>query len=111
MPIVMPEIACFPEDLLANPPDDVEGRRWRVAQTMARQEKSLARDLARLEIPFYLPLVPRRLECKGRRLISYSPLFNGSVFIYANEGERHQCFATRRVADIVEASDQISLRD
>jgi hypothetical protein len=111
MPIVMPETACFPEDLLANPPDDFEGRRWRVAQTMARQEKSLARELARLEIPFYLPLVPRRLEYKGRRVVSYSPFFSGSVFLYATDEERRICLATRRVSSILEPHDQKELRD
>jgi hypothetical protein len=109
MPVVRSEISCFPKDLLTNTPVDVPGRRWFVAHTMARQEKSLARDLYRRQIPFYLPLQPRRLSYKGRRVLSHHPLFSSFVFLYADEQERHFCLATGRVASILQVDDQTTL--
>jgi hypothetical protein len=110
MPIIRPEISCNPQDLLITPPVDIEGRRWFAANTLARQEKSLARDLLRHGIPFYLPLLSRRLVYKGRSVWSYAPLYSGFVFLYANDQEQRACLATGRVAAILEIADQDGLR-
>ncbi len=111
MPIARPEIACHPNDLLTCLPQDAADRRWIVAQTLARQEKSLARDLLRCGIPFYLPLMPRRLSYKGRQASSYVPLYPGFVFLYANADERQTCLATGRIAVILEIGDQLRFRE
>jgi hypothetical protein len=111
MPIVLPEVTCFPKDLMAKLPSEVEGRSWMVANTMARQEKSLARDLVAHGIPFYLPLVPRRLAYKGRKLVSLHPVFSGFVFIFATEDERRRCLATGRVATVLNVPDQDRMYD
>ena len=106
MPLVGPEISCYPEDLLTTAPNEVPGRRWSVAHTMARREKALARELRRCEIPFYLPLRRQRLSSKGRRALSYHPVFAGFVFIYANDQESLCCLATRHVAAVLPVADQ-----
>jgi hypothetical protein len=77
---------------------------------LARQEKSLARELLRRGIPFYLPLLSRRLVYKGRSVLSCAPLYSGFVFLYANEQEQRACLATGRVAAVLEVADQDGLR-
>jgi hypothetical protein len=78
---------------------------------LARQEKSLGRDLLQRNVPFYLPLLPRHLSYRGRKAVSYSPLFSGILFCYANESERQICFETRRAVAIIEVADQAGLHD
>ena len=109
MPIIRPEIACNPEDLLVSLPLHIPNRRWRVVQTLARQEKSLGRDLIPREVPFYLPLLPRHLNYHGRKAISYMPLFSGILFCYANDEERRLCLETHRVVSILDVADQPGL--
>ena len=58
MPILEEETTHFPGDAIERWAGD--GRRWLALYTKARQEKSLARELLKYRIPFYLPLVKRR---------------------------------------------------
>ncbi len=109
MPIVVPAVNCHPIDLLARLPDEVPGRRWRVACTMPRQEKSLARELFQRGVPFYLPLVAKRLLYKHRTTKSYLPLFSGFVFLYANDQERAAALETGRISTVLEVPDQAAL--
>lgn len=109
MPIVVPAVNCHPIDLLSRPPQDAPGRRWLVACTMPRQEKSLARELFQRGVPFYLPLLAKRLLYKRRSTKSYLPLFSGFVFLYANDQERAAALETGRVSTILEVPDQAAL--
>jgi hypothetical protein len=109
MPVVRPEISCYPYDLLTNPPTEPPERRWMIAHTLARQEKSLARDLCSREIPFYLPLAERWLSYKARRVLSLIPLYSGFVFLFVNEQERLTCMSTRRIANLLSVADQAGL--
>ncbi len=109
MPIVVPAVSCHPIDLLARLPDDVPGRRWLVACTMPRQEKSLARELFQRGVPFYLPLLAKRLLYKRRSTKSYLPLFSGFVFLYANDQERTAALETGRISTILDVPDQAEL--
>ena len=52
----------FPETLLESFDSSAGIGQWMVVYTKPRQEKSLARDLLRRSIPFYLPLVKRTLH-------------------------------------------------
>ena len=52
------------------------------------KRKSLARDLLHLQIPFYLPLVSRRLLIRSRPIRTYVPLFAGYVFAYGTDANR-----------------------
>src|ERR1043166_8139358 len=109
MPIVVPAVSCHPTDLLNRLPDEVPGRRWLVACTMPRQEKSLARELYSRGVPFYLPLLAKRLLYKRRSTKSYLPLFSGFVFLYADDRERAAALATGRISTILEVPDQEEL--
>lgn len=109
MPILAPETSLYPANLLddfVQPPSD---RLWWAVYTLARQEKSLARDLLDRAIPFFLPLVPKENLIRGRRVRSYIPLFTGYVFLYGSDDERVKCLTTNRVSRILPVTDGVQL--
>lgn len=104
MPILAPEPSLFPDTLLDTPPAD-EPRQWWAVYTRSRQEKSLARQLHAMQVPFYLPLVPKVHVCGGRKIKSLLPLFTSYLFLYATDQERFDTLATQRVAHLFRAPD------
>lgn len=109
MPILKEEPSLFPPGLLAELPGEVAQRRWMALYTKARQEKSLAREMLKHGVPFYLPLVKKTGISRGRRRTSLSPLFAGYVFIFADEAERVKTLMTNRVSRILAVEDQEQL--
>jgi transcriptional antiterminator RfaH len=105
MPILREEPSMYPETLLDAAPSDVAGRRWLAVYTKARQEKSLARELLKYGIPFYLPLVRKAAISRGRKRVSLSPLFGGYVFLFASEEERVRSLTTNRISRILAVDD------
>lgn len=101
MPILKEEPNLYPETLLDEPPADVADRHWFALYTKARQEKSLAREMRKQRIPFYLPLVKKMNVSRGRRRVSLSPLFGGYVFLFAADEERVRCLATNRISRVL----------
>ena len=101
MPILKEEPNLYPEALLDDPPVDAPDRRWFALYTKARQEKSLAREIHRQRIPFYLPLVKKTNISRGHKRISLTPLFGGYVFLFAAEEERVRCLATNRISRVL----------
>jgi len=110
MPILAAEPCWFPAPLFdqAEPLTDAE-RVWWVLHTRPRQEKSLARQLCVAQVPFYLPLVARRLRIRGRTLTSHVPLFGGYLFVLGNREERVTALTTNRVVQCLEVKDQADL--
>ena len=100
MPILAAEPSLFPENLLSDLSLHTPERRWWAIYTKSRQEKSLARQLLALEVPFYLPLIPKVSNIGGRRVKSLLPLFGGYLFLYASDEERMQALATNRIAQM-----------
>ncbi len=96
MPILPPEPHLYPETLF-EAPAEAEERTWWVLYTRPRQEKSLARQLLKLQIPFYLPVVTSRNRIRGRILESQLPLFPNYLFLRAGADERLAALDTRRV--------------
>ena len=107
MPILSREPDLFPEELLDELylPESAE-RLWWVLHTRPRQEKSLARELHRWRIPFYLPQVARRRLIAGRRFTAHVPLFAGYLFLLGDQEERVDAQVTRRVVRTLEVPDQ-----
>jgi len=101
MPILKEEPSLYPETLLDEAPLDVADRRWFALYTKARQEKSLARELLKHRIPFYLPLVKKTNVSRGRKRISRMPLFGGYVFLFGADEERVRCLATNRISRVL----------
>jgi transcriptional antiterminator RfaH len=101
----------YPDYLLSEEAiaDDTE-KVWWVLHTRPRQEKSLARQLYRGRIPYYLPLIPHRWRLRGRMVTSHVPLFPGYVFLFGDREERLAALMTNRVVRVLEVPAQVILR-
>jgi transcriptional antiterminator RfaH len=100
MPIIAPETSCFPANLLDDFTTEPSERRWWAVYTRARMEKALARQLLAMEVPFYLPLIPKTTRIGGRPVKSLLPLFGGYLFLFGTESERIHTMETKRVAQL-----------
>ena len=98
MPILPRQRDIFPASLFDEPPA-ADGRGWIAFYTLSRREKDLMRKLEAATVPFYSPLVKRRLRSPGGRTrISYVPLFPGYVFSLVDDEQRRTALATNTVA-------------
>ena len=104
MPILASETSLFPANLLEDFTSVASERRWWAVYTRSRMEKSLARQLLAMEVPFYLPLIPKTSRIAGRAVKSLLPLFGGYLFMFGNDEERLRTLETNRVAHLWEAS-------
>ena len=110
MSALPPEQALFPEGLLDAPgPLEMEGRSWWALHTLPRQEKSLARDLIGLQVPFYLPLIVRNSVVRRRIISAHVPLFPGYLFLMASHEERLAVLGTGRVARTLSVAEPMVL--
>jgi len=100
MPILAAETSVYPANLLDDFTIQSSDRRWWAVYTRSRMEKSLARQLLAMDVPYYLPLIPKTMRICGRAVKSLLPLFGGYLFVYGTEEERIQTFATNRVSQI-----------
>ena len=113
MPILPKHRDTFPDDLLeaAGSPAGGPGR-WLVLYTLARREKDLMRRLEAAAVPFYAPMIPRRLKSAGGRTrTSFVPLFPGYVFSLADEDQRRTALATNCIARWIPVGDERMLVD
>jgi transcription antitermination factor NusG len=86
--------------------------RWVAFYTLARREKDLMRKLEAAAIPFYAPLVRRRLHTAGGRVRhSFVPLFAGYVFAPVDDQQRRDALATNTVARWLSIPDERMLVD
>ena len=111
MPILPHEPELFPEDLLERAEtDDPSVYGWWVVHTKPRQEKTLARQLAALKIPHYVPQYERRTRGpSGRKRSSFAPLFAGYGFAYGTEDDRERLFGSTAIARLLDVPDQRQL--
>jgi transcriptional antiterminator RfaH len=110
MPILKSETSEFPAGLLSVSAGECLTRRWWAVHTRPRQEKALARELVRLSLPFYLPLVSKSNWVRGKEVRAHLPLFDGYVFLYVDEEERVRALTTERVVRLVAVGDQQRMR-
>jgi transcriptional antiterminator RfaH len=106
MPILTDEPQVFPESLFESSQTGLGGRKWWAVHTKPRQEKSLARQLLASSIPFYLPLVSKRLRIRNRTFTSRLPLFASYLFVLAEPEERSAALATNRIVRAISVGDQ-----
>lgn len=113
MPILPKQRDIFPDDLLDAGVDDAHpAARWLAFYTLARREKDLMRKLEAAELPFYAPLVRRRLRSPGGRTRdSFVPLFPGYVFSRVDDEQRRAALATNTVARWIPIGDERMLVD
>jgi len=109
MPILPRQRDIFPECLLDEAAgdsrtadverDDRGAASWIAFYTLSRREKDLMRKLEAVGIPFYAPLVKRRLRSPGGRTrVSHVPLFPGYVFSLTDDAGRRAALATNTIA-------------
>jgi transcription antitermination factor NusG len=114
MPILPKQRDVFPDGLLDGGEDDPLGKaaaaadaRWIAFYTLARREKDLMRKLEAAGVPFYAPLVRRRLHTAGGRVRhSYVPLFPGYVFAPVDDEQRRDALATNTIARWLSIPDE-----
>jgi transcription antitermination factor NusG len=98
MPILPKQRDIFPAELL-DEQEVADAAGWIAFYTLSRREKDLMRKLEAATLPFYAPLVKRRLRSPGGRTrISYVPLFPGYVFSRVDDEQRRAALATNTVA-------------
>jgi transcriptional antiterminator RfaH len=107
MPILDREVSLFPDELLESPEflETSVDRRWWAIYTKPRQEKALARELLNSQVPFFLPLITKRVIYRGRRVESELPLFSGYLFLFGDDDERLRTICTNRVSQLVSVHD------
>ena len=72
---------------------------WVAFYTLARREKDLMRKLEAAGVPFYSPLIRRRLHTAGGRVRhSFVPLFPGYVFAPVDDEQRRAALATNTIS-------------
>jgi transcriptional antiterminator RfaH len=112
MPILPKQRDIFPADLFAADilvPTAVDAR-WVAFYTLSRREKDLMRKLEATAIPFYAPLIRRRLHSAGGRTrFSQVPLFPGYVFSLVDDDQRRAALATNTIARWLPIGDESSL--
>jgi len=116
MPILPKQPDLFPADLFERfagaELEAAAGRRWLVYYTIARREKDLMRKLEAAGIPFFGPLIRRRLRSPGGRTReSFVPLFPGYVFSWTDDDQRRAALATNTVARWIPVGDERMLVD
>lgn len=79
---------------------------WWVAHTRARNEKALAWDLVRKNVPYFLPMTWKFSRKKGRTFRSLLPLFPGYLFFCGDEMHRLAALKTNRTANIIPVIDK-----
>jgi len=110
MTILAPETSIFPHGLLDGELLTADSdRHWWAVYSKSRQEKSIARHLVGMDVPFYLPLVEKTSMIRGRRVKSLLPLFTSYLFIYADEAERIKTLSTNRVVQMFAAPDALEM--
>ena len=57
----------------------------------------MSRQLLSWTVPFYLPLVANTHVIRGRAVDSYTPVFNGYVFLFGDPYDRVQSLKTNRI--------------
>lgn len=108
MPILPKQRDIFPGDLLdGDVGGQAESGHWVAFYTLARREKDLMRKLEAVGIPFYAPLVRRRLHSAGGRVrSSFVPLFPGYVFARVDDDQRRAALATNTIARWLSIPDE-----
>lgn len=111
MPLLPAQADTFPPDLLDDPARHAAAEAsWVAFYTLARREKDLMRKMEAAGLPFYGPVVRRRLRSAGGRVRwSQVPLFAGYVFGLVDDDQRRAALATNTIARCLPVTDSEAL--
>ena len=84
---------------------------WYVAHTRSRHEKILSKELGRLGVFTYLPLIQRVTRSSATSRVSRSmvPVFPGYVFFKGTDEQRYLALTTNRIANVLAVTNQAQL--
>jgi transcription antitermination factor NusG len=108
MPLLPKEPEIHPETLFDVPPAQAP---WWVAHVRSRQEKSVARELLRAGVGYYIPQTEQVKRRGGRTFRSYLPLFSGYVFLRGTAEELGPARRHDAVVRVIEVPDQPLLHE
>ena len=108
MPILNREADTYPENLLDS--EVATSQPWWAMYTLSRHEKKLMRQLTKLNLPFYAPIIERRYRSpNGRKRVSYEPLFGNYVFVCGDELTRYKTVSTGSVSRVMPVPQPLEL--
>ncbi|QDV26566.1 transcription termination/antitermination NusG family protein [Aureliella helgolandensis] len=108
MPILNREADIYPENLLDS--EVATCQPWWAMYTLSRHEKKLMRQLTKLNLPFYAPIIERRYRSpNGRKRVSYEPLFGNYVFVCGDELTRYKTVSTGSVSRVMPVPQPLEL--
>ena len=121
MAILPRETNLWPVDLLDSESTATLPGRWHILHTRPNQGKAVARTLAAARVPFYLPLVRKRVISRGRQIYSFIPAFGNYVFLCDRSNERDDVYPeygheillakkTNRLVNVLRVLDQAQLQ-
>lgn len=89
-------------------PLEADADLWVVAHLKSRQEKAFAGDLMRMDVPYYLPMVEKRVRRRDNNKLRKTllPLFPGYVSVALPPEEWDTLYQTNRVATLIPIPDQ-----
>lgn len=84
---------------------------WWLAHTRARAEKALAKELARRELPYFLPMTSQIRFSGGRKRHTMLPLFASYLFFAGDAPQRLTVLSSEHVCQVIEVKNQAQLAD
>lgn len=105
MPLLPLEPFLYPHDLFTSGAGTQPRGRWWVLHTRPRAEKTLARKLWALQNAFFLPLLRKEWQNRGRSFTAHIPLFPGYVFLCGDDGARLAALQTKQVVRVLECPE------
>jgi transcription antitermination factor NusG len=109
MPLLRLETSLSPEDLLGESAACRVGKGWWVLHAKPRAEKSIARQLVKHGVGFYLPLYEKRWRKNGRYQHSHLPLFPGYLFLCTDAEGRLRALETNQIVQTIPVRDEARL--
>lgn len=82
---------------------------WHVLHVRPRQEKAMAEVLVAMQVPCFLPLVPRMRYYQHRKRRVELPLFPSYVFMYGTREDSFRAIETKRVVRVLTVAAQGAL--
>jgi transcriptional antiterminator RfaH len=106
MPLLRLETSLHPDDLLSDTASCRAGKSWWVIHAKPRAEKSIARQLVKHDVGFYLPLFEKRWQRNGRSHHSHLPVFPGYLFLCGDAQDRVRALETNQIVQTIPVGDE-----
>lgn len=111
MPIAPPVSSCWPENVFEETCADDSAASWSAFQVRPRCEKSVSRELQKLDtVGYFLPFAEETRTYQRRRVTVQNLLFPGYVFAFGSQDDVRTCrYTVRGIINHLQDPDQASL--